>query len=64
MIIATCGHEVDGDRIYDVALKGYTLEDERCIDYVTLCDKCYTMYKTDEQVLYNSYEESRWLKTT
>lgn len=61
-VVATCGHEVDEvDDLIDAALQGYTREDQRCIDYVTLCRECYTMYKTDGIVLFGAGEENKWL---
>lgn len=62
MIFTTCGHVVhDMDDVIDAAIRGYTIEDERCIDYVALCRQCYTDYKTDGVVLYNESDKNKWL---
>ena len=57
----TCGHNADAEEFNDTALRGYTREDERCVDYVTLCRECYTIYKTDGLVLFSTSEENKWL---
>ena len=68
MIICTCGHEVETveeaeelDELNEVALSGYTVDDQRCINFVVLCRRCYVEYKTEGLVLYTSKDQNDWL---
>lgn len=63
MIVLTCGHEIDSfdDDHYEVMIKGYTREWNKCVEYRTVCSDCYDDYKTHNLILENEELAHAWI---
>ena len=65
MQIASCGHTLkEDDDGHQVAVKGYTREDKRCVNYMTMCNDCVSVYSTEylDCILNTEEEQHRWLR--
>ena len=62
--IASCGHTLKEDEDgHPVAIKGYTREDKRCVNYVTMCNDCFLQYSVDyvDCLLNTEDEQFNWV---
>lgn len=65
--ILSCGHELledqEGNELCtQLALKGYTRENGRCIEYKTVCPDCVENLHKCGEVLYDWTEELAWIE--
>lgn len=64
MIIASCGHTLKDDEDLGklIAVKSYSREGKRAVDYPCVCDKCLQEYEKDNLRLTSREQEDAWLK--
>jgi len=60
MIIGTCGHELKGLGC-NIAVKSYTRQYEKAIDYMVVCKECKKMYEKDGLLINNKKEMEQYL---
>ena len=61
-VIFTCGHKAKNDEDgVTISTKAYTRENNRAIDYRTVCSNCYQVYEMEDLILLNEADEARWL---
>ena len=61
--IFTCGHkakDVD-DEGHAIATKAYTRENNKAIDFRTVCDNCYCVYEEENMILFGEAAIEKWL---
>ena len=61
-VIFTCGHKARDaeDEGHTISTKTYTRENNRAIDYRTVCDNCYRIYD-EELILLGEADAAKWL---
>ena len=64
MITLSCGHNIDSfdEDYYDVMVKSYTRENDKCVKYMSVCDYCYDDYKTHNEILETNELAEHWLE--
>ena len=61
-VIFTCGHMAREDEDgHTISTKAYSRENNRAIDYRTVCNNCYHVYENEDLILLNEADEVRWL---
>ena len=61
-VIFTCGHKAKEDENgHTISTKSYSRENNRAIDYRTVCNNCYHVYDNEDLILLNEADEARWL---
>ena len=61
-VIFTCGHMAREDEDgHSISTKAYSRENNRAIDYRTVCNNCYHVYDNEDLILLNEADEARWL---
>ena len=61
-VIFTCGHMAREDENgHTISTKTYTRENNRAIDYRTVCDNCYRIYDDEELILLGEADAAKWL---
>ena len=61
-VIFTCGHMAREDENgHTISTKSYSRENNRAIDYRTVCNNCYHVYDNEDLILLNEADEARWL---
>ena len=62
--IFTCGHRAknEDDEGHAIATKAYTRENNRAVDYRTVCNNCYHVYEMEELVLFGEADVAKWLE--
>ena len=61
-VIFTCGHMAREDEDgHTISAKAYSRENNRAIDYRTVCNNCYHVYENEDLILLNEADEVRWL---
>jgi len=61
-VIFTCGHMAREDEDgHTISTKAYSRENNRAIDYRTVCNNCYHVYENEDLILLNEADEARWL---
>ena len=61
--IFTCGHkakDVD-DEGHAITTKAYTRENNKAIDFRTICDNCYRIYEEEDMILFGEAAIEKWL---
>ena len=65
MMIFSCGHD-NKDRPdfcgHVISVAGYDRMNERCVRYMTVCDRCKTIYEIAGEVLHIEEQAEQWLK--
>ena len=62
-VIFTCGHVAKEDEDgHTISTKAYTRENNRAVDYRTVCNNCYHVYDSEDLILYNDDAVKMWLK--
>lgn len=63
MITLSCGHTIDSfdEDYYDVMVKEYTREHNKCIVYKSVCSYCYDDYKIHNEILETEELANHWL---
>ena len=59
MQIMTCGHEQEMGET--VAVKSFTKDGSRAVDFPTLCRECLNRYEKDKQILQTEQDQDNWL---
>ena len=61
--IFTCGHKakVVDDEGHAIATKAYTRENNKAIDFRTICDNCYRIYEEEDMILFGEAAIEKWL---
>jgi len=61
--IFTCGHKgKPDDDGWSISTKAYTRENNRAIDYRTVCSQCYYVYDDEDMILYGEAAIEKWLQ--
>lgn len=61
-VIFTCGHMAREDEDgHTISTKAYSRENNRAIDFRTVCNNCYYVYDNEDLILLNEADETRWL---
>lgn len=61
--IFTCGHKANDDENgWTISTKAYTRENNRAVDYRTVCNKCFHIYDSEDLILYSDDDVGKWLK--
>jgi hypothetical protein len=61
-VIFTCGHKAKNDEDgWTISTKAYTRENNRAVDYRTVCNNCYVVYEMEELVLFGEADVAKWL---
>ena len=62
MIIASCGHEVEHiSHLWNCTIMAYSRENNRALEYTSLCKECYDLHENEGLVLHNEGEENEYL---
>ena len=62
-VIFTCGHKAKEDEDgHTISTKAYTRENNKAIDYRTVCDNCYRIYDEEDMILYGEAAIEKWLQ--
>ena len=60
--IFTCGHKANDDENgWTISTKAYTRENNRAVDYRTVCNNCYQVYEIEDLILFGEAAEEKWL---
>jgi len=60
--IFTCGHKAEDEEDgFTISTKAYTRENNRAVDYRTVCNKCYQVYEMEDLILLGEADEAKWL---
>jgi len=61
--IFTCGHKAknEDDEGHAIATKAYTRENNKAIDYRTVCNNCYRIYEEEDMILFGEAAIEKWL---
>ena len=60
--IFTCGHKANDDVYgWTISTKAYTRENNRAVDYRTVCNNCYHVYEEEDLILFGEAAEEKWL---
>ena len=61
-VIFTCGHKAKEDEDgHIISTKAYSRENNRAVDYRTVCDNCYQVYENEDLVLFGEADVAKWL---
>ena len=61
-VIFTCGHEARNDEGgRTISTKAYTRENNRAVDFRTVCNNCYQVYEEENLILFGEAAEEKWL---
>ncbi len=65
-VIATCGHKLTEQEGLGttISVKDTDREGNKSISHITVCDKCYDVYKVTNQILYTEEQEDVYLYCT
>ncbi len=62
-VIFTCGHKAREDEDgHAISTKAYSRENNRGVDYRTVCNNCYNVYENEDLILFSKAEEEKWLE--
>jgi hypothetical protein len=60
--IFTCGHKAEeGEDGFTISTKAYSRDNNRAVDYRTVCNKCYQVYEEEDLILFGEAAEAKWL---
>jgi len=62
--IFTCGHKAknEDDGGHAISTIAYTRENNRAVDYRTVCDNCYRIYEEEDMILFGEAAIEKWLE--
>ena len=52
----------DDEDGWTISTKAYTRENNRAVDYRTVCNNCYHVYEIEELVLFGEADVEKWLE--
>jgi hypothetical protein len=62
-VIFTCGHKAKDDEDgWTISTIAYTRENNRAVDYRTVCDNCYRIYEEEDMILFGEAAIEKWLE--
>ena len=62
-VVFTCGHKAEDEEDgFTISTKAYTRENNRAIDYRTVCNRCYQVYENEDLILYGEADCEKWLQ--
>ncbi len=65
-IIASCGHELPYNNKLSlgrtISIRDWDRENDPVINYLTVCETCYRMYKLTNSILETEDEEKEWME--
>ena len=62
-VIFTCGHKAEDEEDgHTISTKAYTRENNRAIDYRTVCNNCYQVYENEDLILFGEADCEKWLQ--
>ena len=60
--IFTCGHKAEEEEDgFTISTKAYSRDNNRAVDYRTVCEKCYYVYEEEGLILFGEAAEAKWL---
>ena len=60
--IFTCGHKAEeGEDGFTISTKAFSRDNNRAVDYRTICNKCYHVYEEEDLILFGEAAEAKWL---
>jgi hypothetical protein len=61
-LIFTCGHKgTPDDNGFTISSKAFTRENNKAVDYRTVCRQCYNFYEAEDLILFGEAAEEKWL---